>query len=187
MTMQDTVATSAALAPQAVVDQQSSPRGSFALAGLVTATSTYLLVGALTMEIPRTASPPGPLFFPTIVIGLGYALGLALLVQGLRARRGGAGPAAGLTDAVTTPAEAPVRRWRSLLLAVGTLVAFVLLLDPVGWVIAGTLLFWGLTTALGSRRPVFDLAVALIMSSVIQLVFSAGLGLYLPVGVMGAF
>ncbi len=186
MTLQDTVTTSAALVPHAVDDQQSSPRGSFALAGLVTATSTYLLVGALTMEIPKTASPPGPLFFPTIVIGLGYALGLALLVQGMRARRGGA-VAAGRADAVTTQDEAPVRRWRSLLLAVGTLVAFVLLLDLVGWVIAGTLLFWGLATALGSRRPVFDLAVALIMSSIIQLVFSAGLGLYLPVGVMGAF
>ena len=48
-----------------------------------------------------------------------------------------------------------------------------LLLDPVGWIIAAAVLFWGVAYALGSRRPVFDIGVRLVMSSVIQLIFGA--------------
>jgi putative tricarboxylic transport membrane protein len=35
---------------------------------------------------------------------------------------------------------------------------------------------------LGSRRPVFDLSIALVMSSLIQLIFGTLLGLNLPAG-----
>lgn len=166
---------------QASRDPNSSPAGFFALSALTAAVSTYLLVGALTMEVPETSTPPGPLFFPTIVISLGYALTVALGVQGWRRLRTISDPAG------QAEAAAPVRRWRALALAVGTFVAFVLVLDLLGWLVSGALLFWGLAASLGSRRPVFDLAVALIVSSTVQLVFSAGLGLYLPVGVMGRF
>ena len=54
--------------------------------------------------------------------------------------------------------------------------------DPAGWIIAAAMLFWGVSYALGSRRPVFDISVALVMSSVIQLIFGAALGLNLPAG-----
>lgn len=153
-----------------------TPSGSFLLAALVGAVSAYLSWGALTMEVPATASSPGPLFFPTIVIGLGYGLALALVVRGWRQRR-----------SAEEPVEGDPRRWSALALAVGTLAAFVIILEPVGWLISGALLFAGLSTSLGSRRPVFDLTIAVLVSSVVQLVFSAGLGLYLPVGIMGVF
>ena len=52
-----------------------------------------------------------------------------------------------------------------------SLVAFIVLLRPAGWIIAAALLFWGVSYALGSRRPVFDISVALVMSSLIQLIF----------------
>lgn len=164
-----------------ITDSTSSPVGFFALSALAAVVSTYLLVGALTMRIPETSTPPGPLFFPTIVIGLGYAVALALGFQGwLHLRSAGDPPA-------QSAAKPTARRWSGLALAVGTFAAFVLVLDLFGWLISGALLFWGLATSLGSRRPVFDLAVALIVSSTVQLVFSAGLGLYLPVGIMGWF
>jgi putative tricarboxylic transport membrane protein len=162
-------------------ENTSSPVGFFILSVLTAVVSTYLVVGALTMQIPQTATPPGPLFFPTIVIGLGYALAVALACQGWRHLRSDGDPAG------RAAAEPPVRRWRSLALAVGTFAAFVLVLDLLGWLISGALLFWGLATSLGSRRPVFDLAIALIVSSTVQLVFSAGLHLYLPVGILGRF
>lgn len=161
-------------------DSESSPLGFFALSALAAAVSTYLLVGALTMQIPETSTSPGPLFFPTIVIVLGYALTVALGIRGWRHLRsaGGSAPAA---------PEPTVRNWRALALAVGTFAGFVLVLDALGWLISGALLFWGLAASLGSRRPVFDLAIALIVSSIVQLVFSAGLDLYLPVGILGRF
>ena len=63
-----------------------------------------------------------------------------------------------------------------------SLVLFIALLRPAGWIIAAALLFWGVSYALGARRPIFDASVALVMSSLIQLIFGAGLGLNLPAG-----
>jgi putative tricarboxylic transport membrane protein len=48
--------------------------------------------------------------------------------------------------------------------------------------VAAAVLFWGVAYALGSRRPLFDVSVALVMSSVIQLTFGYLLGLNLPAG-----
>ncbi|HKO32422.1 MAG TPA: tripartite tricarboxylate transporter TctB family protein, partial [Candidatus Limnocylindria bacterium] len=64
----------------------------------------------------------------------------------------------------------------------GSLVAFMVLLRPVGWIVAAAVLFWGVAYALGSRRPIFDVSVALVMSSLIQLTFGYLLGLNLPAG-----
>ena len=72
--------------------------------------------------------------------------------------------------------------WRALGIVLASLVACIALLVPAGWIIAAAVLFWGVSYALGSRRPVFDLSVALVMSSLIQLIFGALLGLNLPAG-----
>jgi putative tricarboxylic transport membrane protein len=72
--------------------------------------------------------------------------------------------------------------WRALLTVLGSLVAFIVLLRPAGWILAAAVLFYGVAYALGSRRPVFDLSVALVMSSIIQLIFGTALGLNLPAG-----
>ena len=72
--------------------------------------------------------------------------------------------------------------WRALGTVLASLVACIVLLVPAGWIIAASVLFWGVSYALGSRRPVFDLSVALVMASAIQLIFGAALGLNLPAG-----
>ncbi|MET0864620.1 MAG: tripartite tricarboxylate transporter TctB family protein [Nakamurella sp.] len=72
--------------------------------------------------------------------------------------------------------------WRALGTVLVSLVLFIALLRPAGWIIAAALLFWGVSYALGARRPIFDASVALVMSSLIQLIFGAGLGLNLPAG-----
>ena len=72
--------------------------------------------------------------------------------------------------------------WRALGTVLASLVACIVLLVPAGWIIAAAVLFWGVSYALGSRRPLFDVSVALVMSSVIQLIFGAALGLNLPAG-----
>ncbi|WP_369267121.1 tripartite tricarboxylate transporter TctB family protein, partial [Streptomyces harbinensis] len=95
------------------------------------------------------------------------------------------------TDAADDPAAtaAPeplrVRSNRPAVLGlVGTVVAFIVLLLPLGWILAGAGLFWGVARTLGSRRTVFDIFLAIAISSGIQLAFSAGLGLNLPPGIL---
>lgn len=72
--------------------------------------------------------------------------------------------------------------WKTVGIVLASLVAFALLLIPVGWLVSAALLFWGVCYALGSKRPVFDVGVALLFSGFIQIVFSGLLGLALPPG-----
>lgn|GEM_PF-5511453 len=69
-------------------------------------------------------------------------------------------------------------------IVVGSLSAFILIMPLLGWLLASTLLFWVISWAFGSTRPVFDVGVAALMAALIQLAFSAGLGLSLPPGIL---
>jgi putative tricarboxylic transport membrane protein len=74
--------------------------------------------------------------------------------------------------------------WRTVLLLVGAFLANVVLIDRVGFVISGAVLFWGAAYALGSRHFFRDPLIALVLSTVTYLVFSRGLGIGLPAGVL---
>lgn len=157
-----------------------SKRSSFAVAVLLGLVLVYLIWGVLAMDVPSTTTWPGPRFFPLIIVVAGCLLLVLLVVQALR------------TSATTDPADptndsqtsAEPYSWRNLVGALVTLIAFALLLMPLGWLLAGTLLFWGTARSLGSRRTLFDLGVAAVVSAIVQLGFSAGLGLQLPVGIL---
>lgn len=90
--------------------------------------------------------------------------------------------AADPTAADTAAPSAPVASdLRTVGYVLATLVGFVLILPWAGWVLSGAALFWGIARALGSRRTWTDVGVALLISSIIQLLFGGLLGLSLPV------
>ena len=60
----------------------------------------------------------------------------------------------------------------------------VVLIDVLGWVVSGALLFFGCAWALGSRHYVRDLVISLLMSVVTFYGFYLGLGIHLPAGVL---
>lgn len=161
----------------------SAKRSSYGTAALLAAFMTYLAWGLITMEVPGKPTWPGPHFFPAIVVVAGYSLAVLLVVQAWRAKPSTTAehpkPSAGVQRNILTG------KWRALLIAIVTLVVFGAILEPAGWLFAGTVLFWGMAVSLGSRRFLFDLAVAAVVSSIVQLAFSAGLGLQLPVGLLG--
>lgn len=88
--------------------------------------------------------------------------------------------------ATATPSATGKRKaysdWKTLGMTVGAIAAFIVALPILGWILSAAGLFWVICRALGSRRPLFDLSVAILFSSVIQLAFNAGLGLNLPSG-----
>jgi putative tricarboxylic transport membrane protein len=63
-------------------------------------------------------------------------------------------------------------------------VANALLIEPLGWPVSGAILFWGSAFALGSRHPVRDLVIAVVLSVGTWYLFVLGLGIALPVGVL---
>lgn len=94
----------------------------------------------------------------------------------------GAGAASGIVS------TEPRVDWRTVAITVGTIAAFIAVLPLIGWLLSAAALFWVLAWAFGSKRPLFDIAIAVIISSLVQLLFGAGLGLTLPSGILeGAF
>jgi putative tricarboxylic transport membrane protein len=81
-------------------------------------------------------------------------------------------------DAPSAPVASDLRTTGFVL---ATLIGFVLVLPWAGWVLSGAALFWCIARALGSRRTWMDVGIALLISSLIQLIFGGLLGLSLPV------
>ncbi|OZC87168.1 hypothetical protein CH254_15920 [Rhodococcus sp. 06-412-2C] len=139
----------------------------------------FLAYGLLTMDVPPTASWPGPTFFPVIVTGLIFVVAAALTAQIVVAHQ------RARADHVRD--TGPGTDWKALGIVVGSFVVFVAILQPLGWIVSAAVLFWGVAHGLGSTKPRTDIVVALGASCAVQLAFSAGLGLRLPAGIFGWF
>ncbi|WNM42462.1 tripartite tricarboxylate transporter TctB family protein [Micromonospora halotolerans] len=124
-----------------------------------------------------TADPIGPKPVPIL---LGVLLLIVAAVYAVDVARGGAGePEAGEDVDLTTPID-----WRTVLLLIGAFLVNAVLIDRLGWVISGTILFWGSAYALGNRHYVRNLLIAVALSLVTFYTFAIGLGVNLPAGVL---
>lgn len=122
---------------------------------LLFALGVLVLTDALTMDVDiAQRGPIGPRTVP-FVVGAGLLLVGALLAVDVL--RGGRGEAEGGEDVdLDEPAD-----WRTVLLLTGVFLGAAVLIGPLGFPIAGALLFWGpptrwaaaTTTAIRSSRP----------------------------------
>ena len=153
-------------------------RSELGVALLLGVVGVVVLVDAAGIHAPYSqADPVGPRTVPFLVAALLLVCAVGLAVNVLR---GGHGEAEEGEDVdLTAPTE-----WRVVLPLVGTFVANVLLIDVLGWVISGALLFWGSSWALGSRHPVRDALISLALSLATFYGFYLGLGVLLPAGVL---
>jgi putative tricarboxylic transport membrane protein len=69
-------------------------------------------------------------------------------------------------------------------LLVGVFVAVILLVNPLGWAITGTLMFAAVATILGSRHYVRNVAIGAVLALASFYGFYAGLGIPLPAGIL---
>jgi len=132
----------------------------------------------------QTYARVGPEVFPRAV-GVGLALiGLLLVVDAVRRRWRveWATP----TVLPATPQDILRLMGRVALMAVG-LALTVLLMRPLGFVVATSTLFLCVTIAFGSRAVLRDLAIGLAFTATVFLIFTLGLGLYLPAGRLWSF
>ncbi|WP_347345764.1 tripartite tricarboxylate transporter TctB family protein [Microbacterium sp.] len=173
-----------------------------------------LTVGIVTMQVPEGTAFPGPQFFPIIVTvflyGVAIALAISVMVSPRRAHvaddptelstdmledLGGIDDTTEIRvvapeDLVAAQTDVPEARldWKTIGITVGAIAAFIVALPLLGWLISAAGLFWALAWAFGSKRPLFDIGIAVIVSSIVQLAFGLGLGLSLPAGILeGAF
>ncbi|PSL00046.1 putative tricarboxylic transport membrane protein [Murinocardiopsis flavida] len=178
-------------------------RSELAVAALLLAMAAFLAWQTATMHVPPETEFPGPRFFPVLVTILMTAAGIALAVlvavkppvpaaDDSAPHEAEAEPETNLGHMVQDQATgthpqhaAETIDWRTVGIVVGALVVFIVLLEPVGWLLSGAVLFFGVSYALGGRRIALDIGIALVFSSVVQLLFVGALGLNLPAGILG--
>jgi putative tricarboxylic transport membrane protein len=145
---------------------------------VLVAVGAFLIYDALSLEAGfAKVDPVGPRLFP-IAIGailIVLAIGLAIAIP-----RGSVGEAdAGEDVDPNSPGD-----WRTVGLLVGLFVAVIVLVDPLGWAITGTLLFAGAATILGSRHYVRNIVVGAVLAVASFYAFYSGLGIPLPAGIL---
>lgn len=145
---------------------------------LLGAAGVLVFLDANGLVTPYSQSDPvGPKTVPYIVAGL---LVVCAVLLAINVMRGGQGEAEGGEDVdLTHPAD-----WKTVLPLVGAFVLNILLIDWAGWVISGTVLFWGSVLALGSRRYVRDGLISVALSLLTFYGFYLGLGIALPAGLL---
>lgn len=75
--------------------------------------------------------------------------------------------------------------WKTVILVFLIFAGVVLILPYAGWIITSSLLFFALAQVLGKSSWIFDLSLGFIMGSVTYFLFSVGLGISLPAGLIG--
>lgn len=130
------------------------------------------------IRITPAYSKVGPQAVPFLVGGGLVLVGLWLAFEAMTGRA-----TAPTTDSEDADPTLPTD-WRAVILLTISLLFYLFLMIPAGFIIASAILFTGAAFAMGSKRVVRDLALGLVFSVAIYLAFTAGLGLRLPTGVL---
>jgi putative tricarboxylic transport membrane protein len=132
------------------------------------------IVSRLRAPTDGAAAAAGEWAFPVLVLLGGMVVAALLLGRGPRA-------AVELGTEVPSSSDAVTSRPALARVALG-LIAFVALLVPTGFVLAGTVLFTCAASAFGSRRWPRDALVGCALCAVVYVLFVHGLGVALPAG-----
>ncbi|MFC5816087.1 tripartite tricarboxylate transporter TctB family protein [Nonomuraea harbinensis] len=152
-------------------------RPELGLALVVLGLGVFVVVGTLDVSAAASRLGPGPRFFPMLVGGAMILIGLFYVADVLRGGRGDP------EESEDVDAEAPAD-WRGVGLVSGVFLAFTAVLDVLGWIIAASLLFFGLSLALGAEHRVRAAVIAVVLAVSTYLTFVEGLGVTLPAGLL---
>lgn len=148
-------------------------RAQYWVAGVLAVLGVVVIVDALRLGgFTASNDPIGPKPVPII---LGSLLIVVAVLYALDVARGGRGEG-GETDG---PFD-----WRTIGLLCAIFIANALVIEWLGWVISGSLLFWGAAVVLGSRRYFLALAAAVVLGLATFYGFAIGLGVGLPAGIL---
>jgi putative tricarboxylic transport membrane protein len=157
---------------------QEQGRSELGVALFLGALGVLVVVSALLLPVSRIArGPVGPAAVPVVVGGLLIIVSVFLAID---VWRGGRGEPEGGEDIELGGGT----DWRTIGLLAAAFVANAVLIEPLGWVFSGAILFWGSAFALGSRHYIRDTVIAFVLSIGSWYLFALGLGIVLPPGIL---
>ncbi|MEW1954376.1 tripartite tricarboxylate transporter TctB family protein [Terrabacter sp. NPDC080008] len=160
------------------VEKQGGDRAQYGMCAALAGLGIVLLVNSASLApVASSNDSLGPRVIPTV---LGILLLVTSVLYAIDIHRGGVG-AADEGEDVDLGAKAD---WKTVGLLVVIFGVSAALMEPLGWVIAGTLLFTGCAYALGNRHVVRGLLVGIAISLGTFYAFAIGLGVNLPAGIL---
>ncbi|TQM64573.1 tripartite tricarboxylate transporter TctB family protein [Humibacillus xanthopallidus] len=146
-------------------------------AGLAVLGGLLLFDAARIGHASSSNDPVGPRPVPIII---GVLLLLTAILYAVDVARGGVGhPEEGEDVDLSSGSD-----WKTLGLLAAFFVLNAVLIQPLGWVISGAILFAGSAYALGNRHHVRGIAFGLALSLATFYAFAIGLDVNLPAGVL---
>ena len=152
------------------------PAGQLAVATGVTLLGVLVLWGSFYLPTGGGYAQVGPGVVPRGVGVLIIVLGAFLLRE---AFTGGFRGVDGEAE-VHLPLD-----WISFAWVSGGIIAYGLVIEHLGFVISSTILFVMVARGFNSRRWLLNTATGLVLAAIVFAIFNYGLGLTLPVGVLG--
>ncbi len=153
--------------------------GELVAALLLAGLGVYMLVDTASIRVLATANAVGPRFFPYVVGGAATLVGLWLAIAVLRGDRAEPEDSEDVDLAQRTD-------WRALAGISGIFLLYVLVIDPLGYLLSTMLLFGGTAFVLGARGPRSLVLATVLVPLTTFLIFTRLLGIYLPNGVLQA-
>jgi putative tricarboxylic transport membrane protein len=168
----------AEIAQAEVPQRRSIPWGDWVIAVAILGIGVVVLLDGLHQVASTSASGVGAGFVPKVVGVLLIALALALMVQVARGSLGQPDEAEGDVDVRST-------RWVPLAVCVAAVVIFIVGVEPLGYVIVSSIVFWLTAWAVGARHVLHTAVIGVVLSLVVYLAFTRLLDISLPAGVLG--
>jgi putative tricarboxylic transport membrane protein len=165
-------------AESADVEARPIPWGDWVVSLALLGIGVVVLLDGLNQAASTSASGVGAGFMPKVVGVLLIALSLALIVQVARGKLGEADESEGDVDVRHT-------RWVPLAVCVAAVGIFIAAVEPLGYVIVSSIVFWLTAWAAGARHFVRTAIIAVVLSLVIYLAFTRLLDIPLPAGILG--
>lgn len=150
-------------------------KGELAFGGLLLVLGIFVLIEASQIPIPVAASNVGPRFMPYFAGGLLTLAAVWSIIEVLRGRS-----VAPEESELADPSQK--FSWKNVGFLVGSVLAFVVLLDPLGYLLATPIAFFGLLLAFGARRWWVMAVVSIVLPTLIFFFFNGVLGIRLPLG-----
>jgi putative tricarboxylic transport membrane protein len=153
------------------------PAGQVAVAAGVAAIGALVLAGSFFLPTGGGYAQVGPGVVPRGVGLFILLLGGFLLKEALT----------GGFDGVDEEAEAKLPMdWKAFAWVSGGIIAYGLLIEQLGFIIASTALFVMVARGFGSRRWGLNVVVGVVLAAAVFAMFNYGLGLTLPAGILKA-
>ena len=154
--------------------------GELAFAGSLLILGLVVLYDTSKMLVPPGSGTVGPQIFPYLVSGFVILISLGLFLQIFRGNLG-------VPEGTEFGEVVEKTDFKSLAMVAGSMLTYPLLIERAGFIIASSVVFFGVAFAYGAKNLPKNLAISIIFSLIVYFAFSKGLNVSLPAGVLGVF